>query len=111
MFQRLAHPLTTNSFFLFGPRGTGKTTLLRELFKNRRCHWIDLLDPRTEDRFVKDPSLLADTLRELAPRPDWVVIDEVQRAPRLLDVVHQQLENTPIRFALTGSSARKLKRG
>ena len=73
--------------------------------------WIDLLLPEEEDRYASRPQLLGE---QIDARPDasgWVVIDEVQKAPRLLNVVHAQIEKTGTRFALTGSSARKLKRG
>jgi len=73
--------------------------------------WFDLLDPKSEDRLVKDPSWLGQRVAAASTPPKWVVVDEVQRAPRVLDVVHQLIETTAIKFALTGSSARKLKRG
>lgn len=94
-------------FFLFGPRGTGKTTWLRQRFD--QATWIDLLDPGEERRYAARP----ERLRELiAARPGApVVVDEVQRVPRLLPVVHQLIEEgVASRFILTGSSARKLKR-
>ena len=69
------------------------------------------LTPGTEDRFVKHPSRLAEVVSASAQPPTWVVVDEVQKAPRVLDVVHQLIENEGVKFALTGSSARKLKRG
>lgn len=105
----------SSSFLLLGPRGTGKSTLLRERYANGSALWIDLLDPETEHRFALRPS----TLRELiagAPATDWVVIDEIQKVPALLDVVHGCIEAPPgdgrrVRFAMTGSSARRLKRG
>ncbi|MBI3985763.1 MAG: ATP-binding protein [Lentisphaerae bacterium] len=93
---------------LFGARGTGKSTYLRQNFKT--ALWLDLLNPEQEDRYARRPSELADQLRALAPAPDWVVIDEVQKVPRLLDVVHAEIERGAVKFALTSSSARKLKR-
>ena len=98
-----------NSFFLFGARGTGKSTLLRERFADRKCLWIDLLDTRTEERFLRDPQRLADEWRQ--SEAEWVVVDEIQKLPKLLDVVHSLIESDRVLFALTGSSARKLKRG
>lgn len=71
--------------------------------------WLDLLQPNQELRFAEDPDALNDVVRR--SRPEWVVIDEVQKVPKLLDVVHSLIESTPTKFALTGSSARKLKRG
>ena len=108
MFQRSINPLKEQSFFLFGARGTGKSTWLRTNFSAEQCYWIDLLNAETEDRYRQNPTLLA---RDLETRkPHWVVIDEVQKVPRLLDTVHSLIESTPFLFALSGSSARKLKK-
>lgn len=95
--------------FLFGPRGTGKSTWLRSLLPE--AVWIDLLDPEMHRALVARP----ERLRELiagSPAARDVVVDEVQKAPALLDVVHALVEEggSP-RFVLTGSSARKLRRG
>ncbi|MEW6368822.1 MAG: AAA family ATPase [Acidobacteriota bacterium] len=95
---------------LFGPRGTGKSTFLRRRFTNRNAMWLDLLDPEQEDRYARRPAELAEHLRATASPPEWVVIDEVQKVPRLLDVVHAEIERGVVKFALTGSSARRLKR-
>ncbi len=98
------------SHFLFGPRGTGKSTFLRETFED--ALWLDLLRPEVEQRFAARP----DRLRELVdgePDAEVVVIDEVQKVPALLDVVHHLIERrgrrAAPRFVLTGSSARKLR--
>lgn len=99
----------TNSFFLFGPRGTGKSTLLRSWRKGLSCLSIDLLDPQTELRYSANPSSLLDDWR--AQKTEWIFIDEIQKIPKLLDVVHLGIEKHKIKFALTGSSARKLRRG
>ncbi len=109
MFQRLINPLEEHSFFLFGARGTGKSTWLRERFSHEDCFWLDLLNAEVEDRYRQNPALLA---RDLESRKTtrWVVIDEVQKVPRLLDAVHSLLEKTPVRFAMSGSSARKLRK-
>ena len=97
------------SFFLFGPRGTGKSTWLRALQGN--AIWIDLLDPETLRLFQARPERLAQLIAA-QPLASDVVIDEVQKVPALLDVVHQLVEGgRPLRFILTGSSARKLRRG
>lgn len=116
MFQRLLRPSATQSFFLFGARGTGKTTLLHALFEGHRSLFIDLLDLEQETRFLKDPELLGRIVDELAPDCTRIILDEIQKAPRLLDVVHRKLEERkrqgkPLQFVMTGSSARKLKRG
>lgn len=96
------------SFFLFGPRGTGKSTWLKQYYAN--ALWLDLLDPETF-RFY---SAYPERLRELVlgnPEKKAVVIDEVQKAPELLEVVHSLIEKKlGIQFILTGSSSRKLKR-
>ncbi|MGE4170279.1 MAG: ATP-binding protein [Candidatus Margulisiibacteriota bacterium] len=110
MVNRFCRPLLSNSFFIFGARGTGKTTFLKSLFKGKSILWIDLLDPEEEDRFHRTPNELARRV-EANPHLEWVVIDEIQKNPALLNVIHHLIETTSIKFALTGSSARKLKQG
>jgi len=100
-------PLPLQSFFLLGPRGSGKTTWLRANLPG--AHFIDLLAEETYQRLLTRPQLLADELRPLTPG-SWVVIDEVQRLPFLLNEVHRLIEAKRLKFALCGSSARKLKR-
>ncbi|MCC6220251.1 MAG: ATP-binding protein [Deltaproteobacteria bacterium] len=111
MYPRLLNILKTNSFFLFGPRGSGKTTLLESIFEGEKKLWIDLLEPSAADRYFLSPEKLLIEVRSVASEIEWVVIDEVQKIPALLDVVHKLIESTNVKFALTGSSARKLKRG
>jgi predicted AAA+ superfamily ATPase len=111
MVHRLIRLPESNSFFLFGPRGTGKTTLLHEKFDAAGGVYIDLLDPTVEDVFARDPRELQYRVDALSGRPAKVVIDEIQKVPKLLDLVHKLIEETPHQFVLTGSSARKLKRG
>lgn len=109
MFHRSIRlpPPGTESFFLWGPRQSGKTTLLRETYPGAR--WLDLLKSDELRRYLDRPELLREELRaEPAPH---VVIDEVQKVPALLDEVHWLVENTRTSFAMCGSSARKLKRG
>ncbi|MEI8301069.1 MAG: AAA family ATPase [Chlamydiota bacterium] len=97
------------SFFLFGPRGTGKTTWLKHAYAN--ALWIDLLDPREERLFSMHPELLRERI-DANPQTTRVVIDEVQKVPKILDVVHGLIEEKQhIQFILTGSSSRKLRRG
>jgi len=109
MIDRLLTPSRTQSFFLFGPRGSGKSTLLNNLFRNESVLWIDLLEQRQEFELSQSPDSLLE--RWAALKQKWIVIDEIQKIPRLLDVVHRGIESHRIKFALTGSSARKLKRG
>lgn len=95
-------------FFLFGPRGTGKTTWLAQ--HCRDALFLDLLDPAVERELQSRPEALRERV-EAMPRPGTVVIDEVQRAPAVLTVVHALIEQKRAgrRFILTGSSARKLR--
>jgi predicted AAA+ superfamily ATPase len=108
MVNRIVNPLTTNSFFLFGARGTGKSTFIREHFSSSSIYF-DLLDPALEDRLSRNPNDLHLLLGNESY--EWVIIDEVQKTPRLLDIVHSLIESRKQKFILTGSSARKLKRG
>jgi len=80
------------------------------MFRSEKTLWIDLLDPEQENRYAIRPGELRDQLAAAGDNLDWVVIDEVQKVPKLLDVVHSSIEKLHCRFALTGSSARKLKR-
>lgn len=98
------------TFFLWGPRQVGKTTLLRETYPD--AVWVDLLRADEFRRYVAHPERLREELLATADRPvRQVVIDEIQKVPALLDEVHWLHEHTPWRFALCGSSARKLRRG
>jgi predicted AAA+ superfamily ATPase len=108
MFNRKVNIPKNNSFFLFGARGTGKSTLLRQKFSEAR--WIDLLDVEMERRLRERPSVLKELLAA-GLKSNWVVIDEIQKVPELLNTVHSLIESSHLNFVLTGSSARKLKRG
>ena len=97
------------SFFLFGPRGTGKTTWLRERFPDALV--LDLLRAEEFRRFAARLERLRELVRAV-PHGGTVVVDEIQRVPELLNVVHELMESGERRrFVLTGSSARKLRRG
>lgn len=111
MFERLLNPLKTNSFFLFGARGTGKSTLIHRNFGGPGAHFIDLLDSRVLDEYLVHPGLLLERFQKIQPAPEWIIIDEVQRIPSLLNDVHKLIFERKQKFVLTGSSARKLKRG
>ena len=107
MYARLVSAPEGKSFFLFGPRGTGKSWWVRQQFP--RAVMVDLLESRTWVELQANPGRLED---RIPPRHrDWVVIDEVQRVPALLDEVHRLIESRRLKFVLTGSSARKLRRG
>jgi predicted AAA+ superfamily ATPase len=110
MFKRSLKLPATNSetFFLWGPRQTGKTTLLRDSYPD--ALWIDLLKADEYRRYLTEPELLRGEL-EAAPTVRRVVVDEVQKIPALLDEVHWLIENRAVSFALCGSSARKVRRG
>lgn len=97
----------TETFFLWGPRQCGKSTLLREHYPE--AVWIDLLKADQFRRYATRPELLREELERSGAR--FVVVDEVQKAPALLDEAHWLHENLGAHFALCGSSARKLKRG
>jgi len=95
------------SFFLLGPRGSGKSTWLRSMFSD--AHVIDLLSGEIYQRLLSNPGLFADELRAVSIGR-WVIVDEVQRLPDLLNEVHRFMEEKRMNFVLCGSSARKLKR-
>jgi predicted AAA+ superfamily ATPase len=107
MYCRLLKPPQNKSFFLFGPRGTGKTTWVRNAFP--RAVYLDLLEAELFNDLLANPQ----RLERLIPRGfrDWIIIDEIQKIPGLLDEVHRLIESGRHRFILTGSSARKLRRG
>ena len=100
-------PPTDRSAFLWGPRKTGKTTLLRQQFPEA-C-WIDLLDYDLYLSLSQRPSSLRQILE--AQLSKTVVIDEVQKVPKLMDEIHWLIENRGYQFILCGSSARKVRRG
>lgn len=112
MYERIldmASLAEQKSFFLFGPRSTGKSWLLRHSFPQDAI--IDLLKSSTYLPLAQNPSFLENMVRERAGTGKPVVIDEIQKLPALLDEVHRLIENTGTRFIMTGSSARKLRRG
>jgi predicted AAA+ superfamily ATPase len=108
MLKRMFRPSPGTSFFLFGPRGTGKSTWARSAFPHART--IDLLDESVFRSYSAAPERLLDVVRAL-PRGHAVLLDEIQRLPVLLNLVHKLIEEKRgWVFVLTGSSARKLKR-
>lgn len=98
----------TRSFFLFGPRGTGKSTWLKSAFP--QAVRLDLLDASLALELTRDPHRLEALIEGRGPSR-WIVLDEIQKIPPLLEEVHRLMETQPWRFALCGSSSRKLKRG
>ena len=109
MFNRLfTLPLDSNdSFFIFGPRGTGKTAWIKNHLKKYEHLYIDLLDSTIFRTLFAKPEKINELIK-----PNfrgWIVIDEVQKIPELLDEIHRLIESKHYRFILTGSSARKLK--
>ena len=112
MFQRSLRlpPSGKESFFLWGPRQTGKSTLLREQYPDAR--WLDLLKSDEYIYYSARPERLRQEIEADGPQPEkQIVIDEVQRVPELLNEVHWLIENHRLKFALCGSSARKVRRG
>jgi predicted AAA+ superfamily ATPase len=105
---QIAPLLAKKSFFLFGPRSTGKTTLIRQQLAGK-AFIIDLLNSRYFLRLSSAPHELESMIA--ATPADIIVIDEIQRIPELLNEIHRLIESRNLTFLLTGSSARKLRRG
>ncbi|MCY4489741.1 MAG: ATP-binding protein [Deltaproteobacteria bacterium] len=105
MYTRIARA-PARSFFLFGVRGVGKSSWARATLPDALR--LDLLDEALFHDLLADPSLFRNLVSAIPPG-DWIVIDEVQRIPALLNEVHRLIEERGLRFALLGSSARKLK--
>ncbi len=100
-----------HSLLLFGARGVGKSALLEEEFKLNQNLYINLLDPEIEVRFLEKPNELIALVDAMPDSATHVIINEIQKVPKLLDVVHLLIEKKKTKkiFILTGSSARKLK--
>jgi len=96
------------SFFLFGPRGTGKSTWLHQALPNALS--LDLLDASLYLELSREPHRL-EALISNQKQGTWIILDEIQKVPPLLDEVHRLMEKHKWNFALCGSSARKLRRG
>ena len=106
-YSRLLVLPEDETFFLWGPRQTGKSTLLKQHFTD--ALWIDLLLPSTFRAYLTNPEQLIDEVK--LNNTGFVVVDEIQKVPQLLDVIHWLIENTNTSFALCRSSARKVKHG
>jgi len=109
--QRLLSPSMRQHFFLFGARGVGKSSLLSQLFSSTYTYTLNLLDPFIEERLMMNPGDLRKIVHGLPETITHVIIDEIQKIPKLLDVVHMLIEEKKKIFVMTGSSARKLRRG
>jgi predicted AAA+ superfamily ATPase len=105
MLKRLIKLPENKSFFLLGPRGAGKSTLLKMEFKGRDPLILDLLDVELVDELSLAPRRFVERIGDRK----LVIVDEVQKLPRLLDYVHSLIEDKKVQFILTGSSARRLK--
>jgi predicted AAA+ superfamily ATPase len=106
MYLRLLQTSQKQSFFLFGPRGVGKTAWLHRQLPG--ALFFDMLDHQVYTQLLAAPERLGERIPQ--GHKEWVVVDEIQRAPELLNEVHRLIESRKLRFALTGSSARKLRR-
>ena len=107
IIPRMVH-FNHSSFFLFGPRGTGKSTWLRKSVQS--ALWFNLLDDDLFQRLSARPERLTERI-DAEKSTQTIIIDEIQKLPELLGVVHRLIEERKeLRFILTGSSARKLKR-
>jgi predicted AAA+ superfamily ATPase len=119
MIPRLLNLPKNKSFFLFGARGTGKSSLLKAVFSDEKALYFDLLEPLLADLLLVSPEKLSGKIIPFlensrstdAQTTPWIVIDEIQKNPKLLDQVQKLITERHTNFALTGSSARKLKRG
>ncbi len=106
MYSRILHLNQKQSAFIFGPRGTGKTSFLKTTYRD--AIYFDLLHSQTYTEFLGNPSLLESRIP--SHYHDWVIIDKIQKIPSLLNEVHRLIEKRRIRFILTGSSARSLRK-
>ena len=106
MYQRLLQLPKNRSFFLFGARNTGKSTLIEAYFPADHCLWFDLLDTKLEHKFTLDPDELFHIVKGLPKTITHVVIDEVQKAPDLLPAIKKVVDqnNRPGQFLITGSA-------
>ncbi len=109
MIPRCCNLSKSNSFFLFGARGTGKTTLLSQQFSPDDSLVFDLLDIDLYDELLLDPGRFRAMIHAPGRSDQKVIVDEVQKLPKLLDVVHAEIQRTKRQFILTGSSSRRLK--
>ncbi len=105
MLKRIITPAENQSYFLFGPRGTGKTTWVRAQYP--QAVYIDLLDSQIRNQLLVDPGRLKNFIPD--SYKGWIILDEIQLVPDLLNEVHRQIFAGNNKFILTGSSARTLR--
>ena len=105
MYKRIFNPSSEQSYFLLGPRGVGKSYFTANKYK--KALFFDLLDSDIYIKFLASPRRLSESIP--SPFRQWIIIDEIQKIPALLDEVHRLIEKRKLKFILTGSSARKLK--
>lgn len=111
MIERTIKLPGRKSFFLFGPRQTGKSTLLKAVFPKGSTIYYDLLKSDEYLRLAADPKLFRDEIMSRGENVTHIIVDEIQRIPDLLNEIHYLLEQPKAPcFCLSGSSARKLKR-
>src|SRR5579871_1430818 len=112
MIERTLTPLKNHSYFLFGPRQTGKSTFVRAVAQEKDLY-INLLPQRNFLTYAKDPGVFRQEIiaHFQKAKSFKCIVDEIQKIPALLDEIHDLIESYGIEFILTGSSARKLKRG
>jgi len=109
MINRLLKPLNNNSFFIFGARGTGKTTFIRDYLSKKESIVFDLLDPKLFDELVLDIDLFRRQIELEENRKKIIFVDEIQKLPKLLDIAQQLIVSDKRIFIFTGSSARRIK--
>ena len=105
MYARKLKPSSEQSYFLLGPRGVGKSSFVGHTYK--KALLFDLLDSEIYTKLMASPHLLSDYIPSSFKQ--WIVIDEIQKIPMLLNEVHRLIEKRKLKFILTGSSARRLK--
>src|SRR3990167_328184 len=113
MYPRELKINTKRSFFLFGPRQVVKSTFLKNSFPENQVLYYNFLLNTEYMKYSSDMTLFRNQIVNRKPREKYIIVDEVQRLPEILNEVHfilEEVKNPPV-FCLSGSSARKLKRG
>lgn len=109
LIPRLLQLPTQRHLFLFGARNTGKSTLIEQYYQSLGAFYFDLLDQDLEQQLLQRPNTLYDMVQALPKDQPYVVIDEIQKIPALLNVVQRLMKQKDRYFIMSGSSARKLK--